>query len=92
MANGRAVDQENPLLSRRNEARILDWDQIRELHQGPRSYAPHREAGHMTAPDHLARNQFNLFAGGGRPHMITDLIETSGVPPFLPSMGVFGAR
>ena len=56
MANGRAVDREDPDNSRRTAARSLDWDPIRELHQGPRSYAPHREAGHMTAPDHLARH------------------------------------
>ena len=46
MANGRAVDLEDPDNSRRNEARSLDRDPIRELHQGPRSDAPHREAGH----------------------------------------------
>jgi hypothetical protein len=54
MANGRALDWENPLLSRRIEARILDRDPIRELHQGLRSDAPHREAGHMSAPDRIA--------------------------------------
>jgi hypothetical protein len=54
MANGRAVDWEDPRNSRRKAARILDRDPVRELHQGPRSYAPHREAGHMTAPDHIA--------------------------------------
>ena len=69
MANGRAVDREDPGKSRRNAARSLDWDPVRELHQGPRSYAPHREAGHMTAPDHLARHALNPFAGVGRPHM-----------------------
>ena len=69
MANGRAVDWEDPDNSRRNEARSLDRDPIRELHQGPRSCAPHREAGHMTAPDHLARHALNPFTGGGRPHM-----------------------
>ena len=71
MANGRAVEREDPRKSRRTEARSLDRDPIRELHQGPRSYAPHREAGHMTAPDHLASNALNPLAGGGRPHMIS---------------------
>ena len=65
MANGRAVDREDPDNSRRNEARSLDRDPIRELHQGPRSNAPHREAGHMTAPDRSAIAVFNPFAGGG---------------------------
>src|SRR5271156_4405050 len=54
MASGRAADWEDPSNSRRKAARILDRDPIRELHQGRRSYAPHREAGHMTAPDHIA--------------------------------------
>ena len=57
MASGRAADRENPDNSRRNPARILDRDPIRELHQGQRSHAPHRQAGHMTAPD------FDDFAG-----------------------------
>jgi hypothetical protein len=77
MASGRAVDWENPLLARRNEARTIDWDQIRELHQSTRSCAPHREAGHTTAPDHLARNELNHFAGGGRPHMIVYFIGSA---------------
>src|SRR5215475_14298233 len=54
MASGRAADREDPENSRRNAARILDWDPISELHQGQRSHAPHRRAGHMTAPDHSA--------------------------------------
>jgi Transposase IS116/IS110/IS902 family len=32
MASGRAADWENPTDSRRNSARHLDWDPIRELH------------------------------------------------------------
>jgi hypothetical protein len=54
MASGRAADWEDPSNSRRKAARSLDRDPIRELHQGRRSYAPHQEAGHMTAPDHIA--------------------------------------
>jgi hypothetical protein len=69
MANGRAVDWEDPDKSRRIQARSLDRDPIRELHQGPRSDAPHREAGHMTAPDQVANKSLNTLAGGGRPHM-----------------------
>lgn len=65
----RAVDREDPGNSRRIAARSLDRDPIRELHQGPRSYEPHREAGHMTAPDHIAGCAPNPLAGGGRPHM-----------------------
>jgi hypothetical protein len=55
MVSGRAADREDPGNSRRNAARSLDWDPTSELHQGQRSYAPHRRAGHMTAPDHVAR-------------------------------------
>jgi hypothetical protein len=71
MASGRAADREDPGNSKRNAARSLDRDPIRELHQGQRSDAPHRRAGHMTAPDHLAKSELNPFAGGGRPHMIS---------------------
>ena len=39
MASGRAADREDPGNSRRNAARILDGDPIRELHQGQRSHA-----------------------------------------------------
>jgi hypothetical protein len=56
MASGRAADREDPGKSRRNSARSLDWDPISELHQGQRSHVPHQRAGHMTAPDHVARN------------------------------------
>jgi len=49
--------------------RILDWDPISELHQGQRSDAPHRRAGHMTAPDHIAGTAWKTLARGGRPHM-----------------------
>lgn len=71
MASGRAADREDPDNSRRNAARSLDRDPIRELHQGQRSYAPHRKAGHMTAPDHIAKIASKALAGGGRPHMST---------------------
>ena len=71
MASGRAADWEDPGKSRRNAARSLDWDPISELHQGQRSHAPHRRAGHMTAPDHSARTASKTLARGGRPHMIS---------------------
>jgi hypothetical protein len=61
MASGRAADREDPGNSRRNAARILDWDPISELHQGQRSDAPHQRAGHMTAPDHFAKAQLNIL-------------------------------
>ena len=84
MANGRAVDREDPDNSRREVARSLDWDPICELHQGPRSYAPHREAGHMTAPDHVAKNVFNPFAGGGRPHISSAPPRALYLPRWVP--------
>src|SRR5271156_6648758 len=71
MASGRAADREDPDNSRRNAARSLDRDPISELHQGPRSHAPHREAGHMTAPDHIVKKFQKTLARGGRPHMIS---------------------
>ena len=65
-ASGRAADREGPENSRRNAARSLDWDPISELHQGQRSCAPHRRAGHMTAPDHSASAASKFLARGGR--------------------------
>jgi hypothetical protein len=38
-------------------------------HKGQRSDAPHRRAGHMTAPDHFAGTALKALARGGRPHM-----------------------
>jgi hypothetical protein len=65
MASGRAADREGPQNSRRNAARILDWDPIGELHQARRSHAPYRRAGHMTAPDHFAGITLKSLARGG---------------------------
>ena len=70
MASGRAADRDNPGKPRRTAARSVDGDPIRELHQGQRSEAPHQRAGHMTAPDHIAKAETNAFARGGRPHMV----------------------
>ena len=38
---------------------------IVELHQGQRSDAPHRRAGHMTAPDHLAEAKLKILRRRG---------------------------
>jgi len=70
MASGRAADRKGPGKSKRNAARILDRDPISEFHHGQRSYAPHRRAGHMTAPDHIAKMTPKTPARGGHPHMI----------------------
>jgi hypothetical protein len=65
MASGRAADREDPRKLRRKAARSLDRDPISELHQGQRSYAPHRRAGHMTAPDHFAETQLKILRRRG---------------------------
>ena len=39
------------------------------LHQGQRTYAPHRQAGHMTAADQIVRSAKIVLAREGRPHM-----------------------
>jgi hypothetical protein len=44
------------------------------LHQGPRTNAPHQQAGHMTAADQIVRSVKKVLAIGGRPH------TTIGVP------------
>ena len=59
-------------IQRASLARILDRDPIRELHQGQRPYAPRQRAGHMTAPDQVAKAELKPLAGGGRPHMISE--------------------
>jgi hypothetical protein len=69
MASGRAADREDPKKSKRKAARSIDRDPISELHQGQRSDAPHRRAGHMTAPDHIAKTASKTLARVGRPHM-----------------------
>src|ERR1700749_1512180 len=69
MVSGRAADRKDPSNSRRNPARILDRDPISELHQGQRSDVPRQWAGHMTAPDHIAKTASKTLARVGRPHM-----------------------
>jgi hypothetical protein len=34
------------------------------LHQGPRTHAPHQQAGHMTAADQIVRNIKKVLAIG----------------------------
>ena len=40
------------------------------FHQGQRSCAPRKQAGHMSALDQLAETSKNLLHRRGRPHMI----------------------
>ena len=49
------------------------------LHQGQRTYAPHQQAGHMTAADQIVRNVKKVLAKGGRPHMTVEFMRRSGV-------------
>ena len=86
MASGRAADREDPGNSRRNAARILDWDPISELHQGQRSDAPHRRAGHMTAPDHIAGTAWKTLACGGR-SLIANPLSIASLFLLLPYRG-----
>ena len=65
MASGRAADREDPQNSGRRAARSLDRDPTSELHQGQRSDAPHRRAGHMTAPDNFAETLLNILRRRG---------------------------
>ena len=45
-------------LSRTSRVRFAEWDSIRGTHQGQRSDAPRKQAGHKTASDQkpLAKN------------------------------------
>ena len=47
-----------------SRTRRSDWEPIRGLHQGQRSYVPHQQAGHMTAPDQDAKPPQNPCAAG----------------------------
>jgi ribosomal protein S5 len=46
-----------------------DWDPIREKHYGQRSCAPHKQAGHMTAPTNAAETSKKVLPIRRRPHM-----------------------
>jgi hypothetical protein len=48
--------------------RVYDWDPIRAEHYGQRPHRPHKQAGHMTAPDQCCNN-VRKFLPGRRPHM-----------------------
>ena len=65
MRTGRTGDRQSPFRVVRTKARQTDWEPIRELHQGQRSHAPRQQAGHMTAPDQLAKQSSNLLPAGG---------------------------
>ena len=45
----RGRNQENPRRCLGSQARCSEWDLARGLHQGQRSLAPRKQAGHMTA-------------------------------------------
>jgi hypothetical protein len=50
-------------------ARLSDWDPVRGLHQGQRSFAPHQQAGHMTAPRNDYHQSKTPLRKRGHPHM-----------------------
>jgi hypothetical protein len=49
--------------------RANDWDPIREKHYGQRLCAPHKQAGHMTAPTNAAATSKKFLPIKRRPHM-----------------------
>jgi hypothetical protein len=49
--------------------RANDWDPIREKHCGQRPCAPHKQAGHMTAPTNAAATSKKFLPIRRRPHM-----------------------
>jgi hypothetical protein len=56
-------------------------------HQGQRTYALHRQAGHMTAADQIARSVKKVLAMGAVHIWVT---QTTGMLP--PGKGGFGAE
>src|ERR1700690_1828473 len=65
---GRCKDRENPFGSSHFKVRANDWDPIRAEHYGQRPDRPHKQAGHMTAPDQCCSN-VRKFLPRRRPHM-----------------------
>jgi len=45
------------------------WFQPANTHRGLRSFAPHKETGHMTASNPPASARFFYLRVGGHPHM-----------------------
>ena len=50
------------------EMRVYDWDPIRAEHYGQRLQLPHKQAGHVTAPDQCCR-YVRKFLPRRRPHV-----------------------
>ena|SRR6516225_4606008 len=48
--------------------RVYDWDPIRAVHYGQRLQLPHKQAGHVTAPDQCCR-YVRKFLPRRRPHV-----------------------
>ena len=69
-------DRENPFGSSHFKVRANDWAPIRAKHYGQRLHRPHKQAGHMTAPDQCCSN-VRKFLPRRRPHM-TDTVDKVG--------------
>ncbi|WP_170611166.1 hypothetical protein [Ruegeria arenilitoris] len=50
-------------LSRTSYVRCAEWDSVCGTHQGQRSDAPRKQAGHKTASDHTPLTKMSCFAG-----------------------------
>ena len=50
-----------PFGSSHFKVRANDWDPIRAKHYGQRPYRPHKQAGHMTAPDQCCPEELPYF-------------------------------
>jgi len=71
MANRLSRDWENPNSARHFECGKMIGTRSANFHQGQPSCAPRKQAGHMSALDHLAETSKNLLHRRGRPHMGT---------------------
>ena len=66
---GHTEGRQNPQTSLSRELVGMIWEPFSGYHQGQRSNAPHKQAGHMTAPDWIAPNvNFSLASGGPSTH------------------------
>jgi len=57
-------DQEQPLHAMSLKLVSMIGIPVVGLHQGPRTHAPHQQAGHMTAADQIVRNIKKVLAIG----------------------------
>jgi hypothetical protein len=65
MATGQTHERQNPQAVTAGRGRQDDLGAVRGSHHGQRAGVPHKQAGHMTAPDRDRPDMHNLLATQG---------------------------